>query len=85
MSMTLRDVQVLRDKLLGEEDWKAAGHAYAKEHDRCYRETHTCDNWFTDVFLDVGFDADTRHYRGQRRRLGFWRVEWIAKDDQVSH
>src|SRR5947209_5217204 len=28
-----------------------------------------------DVFLDVGFDADPSHYRGQRRRLSFRRVE----------
>jgi 2-polyprenyl-6-methoxyphenol hydroxylase-like FAD-dependent oxidoreductase len=36
MSLTLRDLRLLRDRLLAEEDWDAAGHAYAEEHDRCY-------------------------------------------------
>jgi hypothetical protein len=63
MSLTLRDLRLLRDRLLADEDWDAAGHAYAKEHDRCYRETHTCDNWYTDIFLDVGPAADARRAR----------------------
>src|SRR5262249_4065122 len=36
MSLTLRDVRVLRDALLGDDDWERAGHAYAAEHDRHY-------------------------------------------------
>ena len=63
MSLTLRDLHLLSDRLLAGEDWDAAGHAYAEEHDRCYRETHTCDNWFTDIFLDVRPAADARRAR----------------------
>jgi 2-polyprenyl-6-methoxyphenol hydroxylase-like FAD-dependent oxidoreductase len=63
MSLTLRDLRLLRDRLLADEAWDAAGDAYAEEHDRCYRETHTCDNWYTDVFLDVGPAADARRAR----------------------
>jgi hypothetical protein len=63
MSLTLRDIRVLSDRLLADEDWDVAGHAYADEHDRCYRETHVCDNWYTDVFLDVGPAADALRAR----------------------
>ena len=34
LSLTLRDVRVLRDALLDVEDWDAACHRYADEHDR---------------------------------------------------
>src|SRR5262245_16187019 len=33
LSCTVRDVRVLRDQLLHHNDWDAAGHAYAEEHD----------------------------------------------------
>src|SRR6266850_1273553 len=34
LSLTVRDVRVLRDCLLSHIDWDAAGHTYAEEHDR---------------------------------------------------
>jgi 2-polyprenyl-6-methoxyphenol hydroxylase-like FAD-dependent oxidoreductase len=60
LSLTVRDVRVLRDHLLAHDDWDAAGHAYAAEHDRYYRVIHTVDNWLTDVFLAIGPDAESR-------------------------
>jgi 2-polyprenyl-6-methoxyphenol hydroxylase-like FAD-dependent oxidoreductase len=60
LSLTVRDVRVLRDRLLGHEDWDAAGHAYAAEHDRYYRVIHTVDNWLTEVLLAIGPDAEAR-------------------------
>ena len=63
MSIALRDLRLLRDQLLANDDWDAAGHAYATEHDRFYRETHTGDTWLTDLFLDVGPEADERRAR----------------------
>ena len=63
MSMTLRDVRLLRDKLLGEEDWEAAGHAYAKEHDRCYGVIHKVENWFAEMFMEIGPEAEARRRR----------------------
>jgi 2-polyprenyl-6-methoxyphenol hydroxylase-like FAD-dependent oxidoreductase len=63
MSIALRDLRLLRDQLLARDDWDAAGHAYATEHDRFYRETHTGDTWLTDLFLDVGPEADERRAR----------------------
>jgi 2-polyprenyl-6-methoxyphenol hydroxylase-like FAD-dependent oxidoreductase len=63
LSLTLRDVRVLRDALLGQEDWNAAGHAYAVEHDRYYGTLHTCEDWFTTLFMEVGPEADARRGR----------------------
>src|SRR5439155_67663 len=40
MSLTLRDVRTLRDRLVADDDWTAAGHAYAAEHDRYYGVVH---------------------------------------------
>ena len=63
MSLTLRDVRTLRDHLVADDDWTAAGHAYAAEHDRYYGVVHRVDGWFSDVFMDVGPEADERRSR----------------------
>lgn len=58
MSQALRDVRVLTERLLATDDWDEAGHAYAEEHDRGYAACHTTDNWYTDLFLEIGPKAD---------------------------
>jgi len=58
MSLTLRDVRVLRDALNAEKDWDKAGHTYAAEHDRYYEITHRCDGWAADVFMEIGPESD---------------------------
>ncbi len=58
LSLTLRDVRVLRDQLLTNSDWKAAGHAYATEHNRHYGAIHTVDNWLSQMFFAIGPDAE---------------------------
>ncbi len=64
MSLTLRDVRVLRDALLESPgDWSAAIHAYADEHDRYYTRLRTVEDWMTQVMFDVGPDADARRAR----------------------
>jgi menaquinone-9 beta-reductase len=63
LSLTLRDVRVLRDQLLAHENWDVAGHAYAEEHDRHYGATHTVDNWFTEIFMATGPEAEARRAR----------------------
>jgi len=63
MSLTLRDVRALRDALLADDDWDAAGHAYAAEHDRYYRIVHDADGWYRDVFMEIGPEADERRSR----------------------
>jgi 2-polyprenyl-6-methoxyphenol hydroxylase-like FAD-dependent oxidoreductase len=63
LSLTLRDVRVLRDALLANDDWDAAGHAYAAEHDRYFNVTHTVEDWFTQIFFELGPEADARRGR----------------------
>lgn len=45
------------------EDWNAAGHAYAVEHDRYYGIIHTVDNWLTELYLALGPEAEARRAR----------------------
>jgi menaquinone-9 beta-reductase len=63
LSLTLRDVRVLRDALLANEDWDAAGHAYAVEHDRYYELVRTTNSWFTHIVLQPGPEADALRVR----------------------
>jgi len=63
MSLTLRDVRVLRDALLGESDWDRGGHAYAEEHDCYYGRLRTVEDWMTKIFFDRGPEADARRGR----------------------
>jgi 2-polyprenyl-6-methoxyphenol hydroxylase-like FAD-dependent oxidoreductase len=63
MSLTLRDVRVLRDALAAAADWDAAGHAYAAEHDRYYARLRTVEDWMTQIFFDRGPEADARRGR----------------------
>jgi 2-polyprenyl-6-methoxyphenol hydroxylase-like FAD-dependent oxidoreductase len=63
LSLTLRDVRVLRDHLLANTDWDAAGHAYAEAHDWHYGVIHRVDNWGTEMFLAIGPEAEARRAR----------------------
>jgi menaquinone-9 beta-reductase len=63
LSLTLRDVRTLRDKLLGESDWDAAGHAYAQAHDRYYATLHTAEDWLTRLLMEQGEAADARRQK----------------------
>ena len=63
LSLTLRDVRVLSEALLASEDWDAAAHAFAEEHDRYYGRLHTIESWLSQGFFDVGAEADARRGR----------------------
>jgi len=63
MSMALRGARVLRDALAGTDDWDAAGHAYAADHDRAYAVVHRADGWFEELFMEPGPEADERRAR----------------------
>lgn len=63
LSLTIRDVRVLRDQLLNDSDWDRAGNAYAAEHDRYYGVMHQITRWFTQLFLEQGPEADARRQR----------------------
>ena len=63
LDLTLRDVRVLRDALLADDDWDRAAHTYAREHDRYYGIVHTYEDWLTSFFYDRGEAADARRAR----------------------
>lgn len=60
LALTTRDVRVLTDELKSTGDWDAAGHAYAKEHDRYFRVTHLVSNWMAELFYTAGPEAEAR-------------------------
>jgi 2-polyprenyl-6-methoxyphenol hydroxylase-like FAD-dependent oxidoreductase len=63
LSLTLRDARVLRDHLMRTDDWNAAGHAYADEHDDYACRLHTFHQWMTAMYLAAGPEADARRAR----------------------
>jgi 2-polyprenyl-6-methoxyphenol hydroxylase-like FAD-dependent oxidoreductase len=63
LATTLRDARVLRDALLANDDWDAAGHAYASEHDRYFGVLHTVEGWLTQFFYDTDEEAQARRGR----------------------
>ena len=60
LALTTRDVRVLTDELKSNDDWEAAGHAYATEHDRHFGVIHQVSNWMSELFHRVGPEADAR-------------------------
>jgi 2-polyprenyl-6-methoxyphenol hydroxylase-like FAD-dependent oxidoreductase len=69
MSQTLRDVRLLSEALLAEEDWQVAGHRYAEGHDEFHGHVHRADGWYTDLFLDQGPEAEARRARALPRLI----------------
>ena len=63
MSLTLRDVRVLRDELLRNSDWDQAGHRYAEQHDAYFHNCHTATIWFRQVFQEQSPEAALRRQR----------------------
>jgi 2-polyprenyl-6-methoxyphenol hydroxylase-like FAD-dependent oxidoreductase len=63
VSLTLRDVRVLRDLLVDTSDWESACHDYAREHDRYYGVMHEVTKAFEAMFLRAGPEADARRGR----------------------
>ncbi len=63
LALTLRDARELRDALSANDDWDAAGHAYAQAHDRSFGTIHTADDWLTQFFYETGPEADARRER----------------------
>jgi 2-polyprenyl-6-methoxyphenol hydroxylase-like FAD-dependent oxidoreductase len=63
LSITLRDVRVLRDCLLRSDDWQSACHDYGAEHDRHYGVIHEVTHALKDMFVRSGPEADARSAR----------------------
>lgn len=63
LSLAFRDARVLSDELLAGNDWDAAGHRYAEQHDRYYGAVRMVSGWFYDIFQRPGPEADARRAR----------------------
>jgi 2-polyprenyl-6-methoxyphenol hydroxylase-like FAD-dependent oxidoreductase len=63
LSLTMRDVRVLRDRLAETDDWDAAGNNYANKRNAYYQMVRTLEDWNTTFFFDVGREADERRER----------------------
>ena len=57
LSLTLRDVRVLRDRISGIKDYAEAAHAYAAEHDLYYSRLHRIHGWFRELWFGAGAGA----------------------------
>jgi len=60
MSLTLRDVRTLSEKLLGNGDWEFAGNDYAAEHRRYFSVIHTSCEWLRHMFQEQSPEANRR-------------------------
>ena len=63
LSLAVRDVRLLRDALIDNDDWEIAGRVYAAGHDLGYATIHETENLFTTFFLETGPEADARRAR----------------------
>jgi menaquinone-9 beta-reductase len=52
LSLTARDVRVLRDCLVASDDWESAGQTYAEMHDRYFEACHKVTCWFRHIFVE---------------------------------
>ncbi len=58
LSLTLRDVRVLRDHLMQQDDWEVAVRSYCEEHKQYYGTLHAVTQWSGQLFLEIGPEAD---------------------------
>ena len=63
LSLTLRDVRVLRDELLKSDNWNEAADSYAAEHDRHYGVIHQATECFGRLFYEPGPSAEALRAR----------------------
>jgi 2-polyprenyl-6-methoxyphenol hydroxylase-like FAD-dependent oxidoreductase len=67
LSLTLRDVRILRDRLLETDDWAAAADAYAAQHDLYAASLRRIHGWFRELFHGTGAEADALRARALPR------------------
>ena len=60
LSRTLRDVRLLRDRLLESSDWRSAAETYATDHDDFYGRMRRLEAMQTALLFDRGDAADKR-------------------------
>jgi 2-polyprenyl-6-methoxyphenol hydroxylase-like FAD-dependent oxidoreductase len=69
LSLTSRDVRVLTEKLLSTNNWDAAAHSYAEDHDRYFNVTREVGQWLFDLFLARGPEYDRLRERALPRLM----------------
>ena len=77
LSMALRDARVLKELLLADDDWNAAGQAYAEARHEYFSEVHAMENWQTQLLMDTGPEADAVRARAMRS----WREDRTRNPD----
>ena len=60
LSLTLRDVRTLSEKLLSDSQCDVAGNEYASEHRNYFSVIHTSCGWLRQMFQEQGPEADLR-------------------------
>jgi 2-polyprenyl-6-methoxyphenol hydroxylase-like FAD-dependent oxidoreductase len=66
LSHTLRDVRLLRDRLLADPDWTAAAASYAADHDDFYHRLKRAEQFSTTLSFSMGDAAEARRQRASR-------------------
>ena len=79
LSMAIKDARVLRDHLLGNDDWEEAGNAYAEEHKQYFGVVHTAELWQSQLLLESGEEADAR----RARAIPLWREDRSRNPDTL--
>jgi 2-polyprenyl-6-methoxyphenol hydroxylase-like FAD-dependent oxidoreductase len=67
LSLTLRDVRVLRDHLTATPGWSAAADAYAQEHNGYFQALRRIHGWYGDLWYRGGARADQLRARALPR------------------
>ena len=57
LSLTIRDVRVLAECLLEDDDWDRAGTRYARLHDEHFGAVHRITTWLTELLYEIGDEA----------------------------
>jgi 2-polyprenyl-6-methoxyphenol hydroxylase-like FAD-dependent oxidoreductase len=63
LSLTLRDVRLLRDHLIAQPDWRIAADLYANDHDRAFDSLRRMTSWMTEMAFATGREADATRGR----------------------
>ena len=63
LSRTLRDVRLLRDRLLNDRNWDAAATAYAGDHDDFFHRLRRAEQLNTTLSFSMGEEAEARRDR----------------------
>lgn len=67
LALTMRDARTLADALCQNDDWDAAGHAWARQHDRYSDCIHAINNWYAELFMDPTPEGEAKRRRALPR------------------